>query len=54
MELKDVKKSRKERKTIVISVRTFPNYSEFLKKNEISPTLLFNKAIEEIMKEKAQ
>ncbi len=51
MELKDVQKSRKEHKTVSITIRTFPSYSRFMKKNGISPTLIFNKTIEELMKE---
>jgi len=48
MEIKELQ--RPERKEVMISVRTFPSYSEWLKENKISPTLLFNKAIEELRK----
>lgn len=47
MKIDDVKK--KERKSIPISVRTYPTYSVWMKKKNISPTTLFNKAIEELM-----
>jgi len=52
MKIEDVKKNIKERKSIPISVRTFPSYSKWMKTNEVSPTILFNKAIEELMKKK--
>lgn len=51
MEINDVKKNIKERKSIPISVRTFPSYSKWMKENEVSPNAVFNKAIEELMKE---
>lgn len=47
MEIEDVKK--KEQKTKIISVRTFPSYAKWMAKHEISPTSLFNKAVEELM-----
>ena len=43
---------RIERKSIQISVRTYPSYSKFMKKENLSPTSIFNLAIEELMKEK--
>jgi len=49
MEIKDVKKDVKERKSIPISVRTFPRYSKWMKDNNISPNAVFNTAIEELM-----
>lgn len=52
MKLKDVKNTRVERKSVPVSVRTYPKYSKWMKENEVSPTTLFNKAIEELMKEK--
>ncbi len=50
MELKEVQKTRKEQKTITISVRTYPSYSKWMKEHSVSPTLVFNKTIEELMK----
>ena len=52
MELQDVQKDTKERKTKIISVRTFPTYSKWLAENKVSPTKLFNLAVEELMKKK--
>ena len=48
MEIKELQ--RPERKEVIISVRTFPSQSEWMRKNKISPTLLFNKALEELKK----
>jgi len=48
MEIKELQ--RPERKEVIISVRTFPSNSEWMRTNKISPTLLFNKALEELMK----
>jgi len=48
MEIKDLQ--RKELREKVITIRTYPSYSTWLKKNDISPSELFNKAIEELMK----
>lgn len=39
----------KENKDVVISIRTTKTNFSWLKKKKISPTLLFNKALEEIM-----
>lgn len=52
MKIEDVKTNAKPRKTINISVRTFPKYSKFMKEHTISPTALFNKAVEELMEKK--
>jgi len=49
MKIEDIQ--RIERKSIPIGVRTFPSYSEWMKKNNVSPTALFNKAVKELMKE---
>ena len=50
MELKDIQKNDKEHlKNVVISVRTTKANSEWMKENKVSPTILFNKALEEIM-----
>ncbi|MAG07379.1 hypothetical protein CMI46_01020 [Candidatus Pacearchaeota archaeon] len=54
MEYHKIKKTPKEhRKEVILSVRTTKNHSEWMKKNEISPTLLFNEALTEL-KEKIQ
>jgi len=50
MEIEDIQKRKKEeRKSIVISIRTFPSYSQWLREKNISPNALFHKAIEELM-----
>ena len=50
MEIEEIKKNKKERKSINIGIRTFPSYSDWMKKKDISPTAFFNKALEELMK----
>lgn len=50
MKLKEVQKNKKERKTTNITVRTFPSTSKWMKENNISPTMLFNKAVEDLKK----
>ena len=47
VELKDLQ--RKELREASISIRTFPSYTKWLKKNKVSPSILFNKAVEELM-----
>jgi hypothetical protein len=51
MRIQDVKRTDKEkktRKTIVMSIRTTPHISEWMKKNDIMPSKVFHKAIEEL------
>lgn len=50
MEIKGLQ--RKEGKSVQISIRTSKAKSEFMKKNNLSPNAVFDKAIEELMKEK--
>lgn len=49
MKKQDVQK--KERKSVSISIRTYPAYSKWMKENKISPNSVFNKALEELMEE---
>jgi len=49
MEIDEVK--RDKRKKIVMSIRTTEEISEFMKKHDISPSLVFEKAIERLMDE---
>jgi len=49
MKIKDVKKNSKERKSIPISIRTYPRYSKWMKENDVSPNAVFNKAVEELI-----
>lgn len=46
LKLEEVKRNGK--KSVIISVRTTKENSEWMKEHEISPTLLFNKAVEEL------
>lgn len=46
MKLEDVQS--KDNKDIVITVRTTKVNSDWMKVNHVSPTLLFNKALEEL------
>lgn len=49
MEIEEIKKKdKKERRTVIITIRTFPSYSKWLKDKKISPSKLFNKALEEL------
>jgi len=50
MKKQEVKKQ--ERKSVQIGIRTFPSYSKFMKEEGLSPNAIFNKSIEELMKEK--
>jgi len=50
MEMKDVKCSLKvKRKVININLKISKEVSIFLKNNELSPTLIFDNAIKELM-----
>ena len=49
MEIKDIQK--KELREKVITIRTYPSYSSWMKENSVSPSILFNKALEELMKQ---
>lgn len=42
---------KKENRSKIISVRTFPSYSKWMSKNNISPSKIFNLSIEELMKD---
>jgi len=50
MKINEVKKV--DRKSVPVTVRTTKTYSEFMKTQKLSPTKIFNKAVEELMKEK--
>ena len=47
MELNEIQK--KELRSKVITIRTYPSYSSWMKENNVSPSILFNKALEELM-----
>lgn len=49
MELKDVQKIETEKRSKVVSVRTFPSYCKWMNENKVSPSKVFNKAIKELM-----
>lgn len=53
MEIDDVQRERaKEDRSVQMSIRTSKEKSKFMNENNISPTKLFNKAVEELMGEK--
>jgi len=52
MKLEEVQ--RNDLKDIVITIRTTKENSEWMKRNSISPSLLFNKAIEELQRKIAE
>ena len=53
MKIKDIQRDHKpEKRKISISIRINKKHSEFMKKNNISPTKLFIKRLEELMKNK--
>lgn len=49
MEIKDIKKTKEELRSVQINIRTFKSYSKFMKDKNISPSKVFNKALEEVM-----
>lgn len=49
MKTKDVQK--RERKSVQVSIRTTETYSKFMAKHSISPNAVFEKAMEELVKE---
>jgi hypothetical protein len=51
MEIKNVLKDEKKKKTM--TVRTFVSYCEWMTKNKVSPTKVFNEAVKQLM-EKAK
>jgi len=51
MEIKDIQKNElPEKRDIPISIRITKKHSEFMTKNNISPTKLFFKILEDLMK----
>jgi len=49
MKIEDIQK--KENKKVSITIRTYPSYSKWFKKNNISPTTFFNKSAQELMEQ---
>ncbi len=49
MKKQDVQK--KERKSISISIRTYPKYSKWMKDNNVSPNAVFDRAMKELVDE---
>ena len=53
MEIKEIqRKNKPEKRKISISIRIAKKHSEFMKEKNISPTKLFIKSLEELMKNK--
>ena len=50
MEIKDIQ--RKERKTRPLALRIKKSQAKWMKKNNVSPQALFDKTLENLMKEK--
>ena len=40
---------KKERKSISISIRTYPKYSKWMRDNNVSPNAVFNEAMKELV-----
>ena len=49
VKIEEVKRDTK--KNVIMSIRTTEDISKFMKKQDISPSLVFHKAIEELMDE---
>jgi len=49
MEINKVKKKKKKPKKVMISLLISPEVSKWMSKKNVSPTLLFNEAVEELM-----
>jgi len=47
MEIQDIQKS--ELRDVVTTIRTYPSYAQWMKENKVSPSKLFNAALEELM-----
>ncbi len=43
-------KTKEEFRSVIISVRTYPSFSKWLKENEVSPSELFNETIKQLKK----
>lgn len=52
MEIKDIQREKKPEKRVSISIRVLKSDSDFMKNNNISPTKLLIKALEELRKKK--
>lgn len=52
MEIQNIK--RKKRKSVLLSIRTYKDYSLWMKDNDVSPTALFNEAVKELMTKKTK
>ena len=50
IKLEDVKRVDRERKTVFITLRTTKTICEWMTKNKVSPTKVFDKAVEILMK----
>jgi len=50
VKIEEVKRDRK--KSVIMSIRTTEEISKFMKKHDISPSLVFHKAVEEMMGER--
>ena len=51
---KGKKKDPEEMKSVRMQIRTTPKISKWMKKNKVSPSLVFEKAVEELMKKEME
>lgn len=51
MKLKDVQVERKEKKNIRINLKTTQTISKWMKTNSVSPQMVFDKTLKELMEE---
>ena len=55
IELEKVKKKdREEMKSVRMQIRTTPKISKWMKKNKVSPSLVFDHALKELMKKEKE
>jgi len=48
MEIQEVKRYRTEKRSVIITIRITPTQSEWMKSNDVSPTAVLNKGLEEL------
>ena len=46
-----IEEVKRDKKNVIMSIRTTEEISKFMKKKDISPSLVFHKTIEELMKD---
>jgi len=51
MKIEDIKQKQKQKKNVNINLKITPEVSKWLKENKISPTRLWDTAVEELRKQ---